>query len=313
MNTTIVDRKTGGAGADAELRAAMAALDAEARTSWYDQAWRTAQAEVMTTQIFEGFAHETILPLLADVETVGLGDRITIEEVRGLEVFWIANGGQIDASRLTEQVWELRRDKVGYHVYELQENMQSGFSHNAGRLVDLAVQQMDAAINRRLFGLYQAAIPGSGSPYYISGAGVSLPALDTAITEVQDESLDDRVTIVGRRTMTNQIVTELRNENGFTPATNEQLLQGILGQYMGANIVALKNYKDARGRPYIPGNELIVCSPGAAKVGFWGGLTNQEWDEQGGDYWHSKGTRSVGMALRKASWVRRVVDTSRNP
>jgi hypothetical protein len=290
----------------------MAALDAEARENWYDPEWRAAQAAIMSTQIYEGFAHETILPLLAEVETVGLGDRITIEEVRGLEVFWVAVGGQIDASVLTEKVWELRRDTVGYHVYELSENMQSGFARNAAQLVNLAITQMDAAINKRLFGLYQAAIPSIASPYYITGAGLSLPALDTAITEVQDESLDDKVTIVGRRTMTNQIITELRDQNGFTPATNEQLLQGILGSYMGAEIVALKNYKDALGRAYIPGNELIVCSSNAAKVGFWGGLTTQEWDEQGGSYWHAYGRRSVGMALRKAAWVRRIVDTSRS-
>lgn len=313
MNTLIIDGSTAAAGEDAQLRADMAALDAEAKANWWDQDWRKAQAASIATTIYEGFAHENILPEMADVQTVDEGDTISIDEVRGLEVFWVATGGQIDESTITEKTWDLRPDRIGFHVTELNEKMRSGFSRSAAQLTSLAIQQMDAAVNKRLFGLYQAAIPGSTSPYYISGAGLSLPALDTAITEVQDEAMSDDITIIGRATMTNQIITELRDQNGFTPATNEELLRGILGSYMGAKIVKLRNYKDSRGRPFIPGNELMVTTPTAAKVGFFGGLFNQEWSEQGGFYWHDFGYRNVGMALRKKAWVRRIVDTSRNP
>lgn len=298
---------------EAELRAQAAELDAEARELWWDADWRHAQAATIATTIYEGFAHENLLPLMADVQNVEMGDRITVEDVRGLDVFWIATGGQIDESTIQDRTWELRSDRLGFHVTELNEKMQSGFSRASSLLVNLAIQQMDAAINKRLFGLYQAAIPGSSSPYYISGSGLSLPALDTAITEVKDEAMTDDITIMGRATMTDQIITELQDLNGFTPATNEDLLQGILARYRGARIVSFKNFKDSRNRPFIPGNEMIVAAPGAAKVGFWGGLNNQEWSEQGGFYWHEFGYRSVGMALHKKSWVRRIVDTSRNP
>lgn len=314
MNTNTINGSTAaGAGEEAQVRAAMAALDAEAAEYWWDRDWRAVQAATIARTIYEGFAHENLLNLMADVKNVALGDRIMVEEVRGLEVFWISTGGQIDESTITDKSWELRRDRIGYHVTELNEKMESGFARASAQLVNLAISQMDAAINKRLFGLYQAAIPGSSSPYYISGAGLSLPALQTAISEVADESLDGRVAIIGRRVMTDQIIRELQDQNGFLPATNEQMLQGILGSYWGAPIITLKNYRDARGRPFIPGNEMIVTAPDAATVGFWGGLRSQEWSEQGGFYWHNFGYRNVGMALSKKSWVRRIVDTSRNP
>ena len=314
MNTFQIDgRASAGTSEEAQVRAAMARLDAEANEHWWDQEWRTAQARTIATTSYEGFAHENLLPLLADVQTVSKGHRITVEDVRGLDVFWINNGGQIDESTIQDRVWDLRPDRLGYHVTELNEKMQSGFSRSSSLLVSLAIKQMDAAINKRLFGLYQAAIPGNSSPYYISGAGLSLPALDQAITEVKDEAMTDDVSIIGRATMTDQIITELQDRNGFTPATNEDLLQGVLARYRGARIVSLKNYRDSRNRPFIPGNEMIVAAPGAAKVGFWGGLESQEWSEQGGFYWHNFGHRQVGMALAKKAWVRRIVDTTRNP
>lgn len=297
----------------AAIRAREAELDAQAAEHWFDRDFREARAKEIASIIYEGFQHEQILPELAEVEYADKGDRITFEEVRGLEVFYVSGGGRIDESTIDEKVWEMRRDRIGYHVTEYDEKMESGFSHSAGQIVDLAIQQMDAGVNKRLFGLYQAAIPGSSSPYYVSGAGLSLPALRTAITEVKDAARSNDVTILGRSTMVDQIIYELQDANGFTPATNEELARGILGQFQGAKIVSLLNYLDSRGRPFIPGNELIVTTPGAAKVGFWGGLRSQEWSEQGGFYWHNFGYRVFGMVLRKKSWVRRFVDTSRNP
>lgn len=293
--------------------AAEAEINAEAQTMWWDDKWRAAQAATISTTIYEGFRHENLLPILADVRNVQRGDIIRVEDVRGLDVFWTSHGGRIDESTIFDRAWNLRPDRLGYHVTELNEKMQSGFARSSQLLVNLAVQQMDAAINKRLFGLYQAAIPGSSSPYYVSGAGLSLPALDTGIVEVKDDAITDDVAIIGRSTMTQQIITQLEDKAGFTPTTNEEMLQGILGRYRGCPIISLKNYRDSRGRSIIPGNELIVAAKGAATVGFWGGLTTQEWSEQGGFYWHNFGYRDVGMALSKKSWVRRYVDTSRNP
>lgn len=312
MATIIINNDTLAGAEDGDLRAMAAAKDAEARTNWFDDSWRAAEAAVMAEEIYFGFQTENLLGMMAEVENVNEGDRITVDEITGLQVFYVATGGQIDESSLSEKTWTMTQDYIGYHVVELVEKLRSGFSRRSGIIVDLAVQQMIAAINRRLWGLYAQAIPGLASPYYVEGNGVSLPALTTCITEVQDESQSDTVTIMGRRTMTNQIITELMDQNGFTPETNEEMLRrGKLGTYFGANIVALTNYKDARRRSYIPANELIVSSPNAAKVGFWGGMYGEEYNEQGGFYWHNFARRTIGMALRRPEYVRRIVDTSR--
>lgn len=309
MNTIIVPGTAGSEQAEA-LRKITAKVNADAEANWHNPEWRRAFAQTFTTTIMEGFTHENILNYLAEVETVGIGDRITVEEVKGLEVFWVSNGGQIDVSRITSEVWELPRDFIGFHVYELNQKMRTNFSRAASQITSLAIGQIDAAINSRLLRLYQAVIDNA-SPYYIGGAGLSLSALNTAITEVQDISKSDVVTIVGRGTMTAQIMDQLAELNGFTPETNETVLRtGRIGTYRGANIVRLPNHRDANGASFVPANELYVAARDAAKVGFWGGLETQEWSEQGGWYWHAMGVRTAGFTVHKPEHVRRIVDTS---
>ena len=311
MNTHIVNSTKGRSKDAAELRAKIAAADADAKENWFDPEWRRERAKDIATTIYEGFDHESFIDLLADTEYVDDGEDITIEDVRGLEAFWISEGGTIDASRLVERVWRLRPDQIGYHVFENEEKMRSGFSRKSSQLVSLAINQMDAGINQRYLALCQAAIPSSSSPYYIGTSGLSLPALNTGITEVQDSTLSDEVSIVGRATMVNQIMDELADQNGFTPETNEEMLRlGRLGTYRGANIIRLRNFRDARDRPFFPANELYIVGKDASKVGFWGGLTSKEWDEPGGDYWHNKGKRKAGMVVHKPKNLRRYVDTS---
>lgn len=310
-NTALITGRGSGRGERAKLREQMAILDAEVKANWYDPAYRAKKIEDVAQTIFEGFMHENLLPLMTTVETADEGERITIEEVKGLETFWVSIGGQIDQSVLTEEVWELQRDYIGFHVAELEEKIRSGFSRTTATLIQLAIDQMDAAINQRLFALFQAAIPGISSPFYVGTAGLSLPALNTAITEVQDESKSDMVSLVGRATMVNQIMDELADLNGFTPETNEEMLRlGRIGSYRGANIVKLRNHRDKDGNSFVPANELMVVGTDASKTGFWGGMISKEWVEQGGWHWHHLGRRTVGMALNHPERVRRVVDTS---
>lgn len=297
-------------GKDADLAEKIAILDAEARENWYDDEWRAEHIHDVQATIFEGFTHESLLNLMSTVETVEDGERILIEEVKGLKVWFVASGGQIDESVITSETAELRRDYVGYHVNERTDKIRSGFSRQMASMASLAISQMDAAINQRLLGAFQAAITNV-SPYYISGAGLSLPALNTAITEVVDESLDGPTSVVGRGTMVDQIVNELQDLNGFTPATNEEILRtGRLGEYRGTNIIRLKNHKDADGNSFFPANEMFVVGADASKCGFWGGMHSAEWTTPEGFYSNILGVRTFGCAVIRPERARRIVDTS---
>lgn len=295
----------------AEARRVIEAANAEAAARWDDPAFHREIAAEMSTVIYWGFNHENILSLMTEVETVGLNDRITIREVRGLKVFWVALGGYIDQSTLFSHVVELQKDQVGFHLSESEDKMIGGFVEAANDIQSLAIQTMDAAMQVRLLGLFQAAIPSS-SPYYVTGAGLSLAALDTALTEVMEETQTLEVpAIVGRASMINQIFNDLLASNNFTPNTNEELLRtGLIGTYKGANVVRLRNYKNDANVSYFPGNEMYVIGRDASKFGFWGGLTTKEWTEQGGWYWHLMGRRLAGGLLYRPERVRRIVDSS---
>lgn len=295
------------------LLEAVAAKDKEAFERWDDPAWRKLMAAEITRTIYEGFTHENLLELMAEVERVGEGDRITMREVRGLEVFWVSRGGTIDQSTIDAEEWELREDFIGFHVSEMEDKIRAGFTENAAGLADLAIRQMDAEINLRLLRLYQTGIP-LGSDYYVGTPGLTLTVINDAIRDVQDETMDDMPAIIGRSSMTNQILDEIQNSGFFTPETNEQILRlGVLGTYRGCRIIKLRNYKDARKRPFFPKNELYVAGRDAVLFGFWGGLITKEWTEQGGWYWHNLGRRTCGGVLHHPERVRRIVDTSITP
>lgn len=296
------------------LRQKIEKLNAEALENWDDPAWRRMMAQEIQETILEGFTHENLLNLMTTVETVGETGRIFVKETRGLQAFWIAKGGSIEASRLNTDVREMDRDTIGFRVYEFEDKIRNGFGETQASLVDLGIERLSAEVNLRMLRLFQAAIPNS-SPYYISGSGVSLTALDTALNEVFDETRDGAVTIVGRRTMIGQVADALSAGpyGGFLPETNEEILRtGVIGTYKGARFVQLTNYKDDQDVSFFPANEMYVLGRDASKAGFWGGLLSREWTDENW-YWNYAARRDFGAMVHRPERLRRIVDTSIAP
>jgi hypothetical protein len=294
------------------LRKKVAQLNEQARLNFEDSKWRLERAQEMTQTIYEGFQHENLLALMAQVENLPFEGRSFVKEVRGLKAFWLARGAHIEASTLRADVMEIPRDIIGFHVTEFQEKLETNFAETAATLVDLAIQRMDAAVNQRALSLFQAAVPDT-SPYYAHGNGVSLGAINSALAAVRDASRTREVTIIGRPTMTEQIMDELLgssyNGSGFLPATNEEMvLRGVLGTYRGARIVSLTNYLDENDEPFFPGNELYVMSTDASKFAFWGGMRTKEYIEEDNWYWHYLAKKEFGGVVHRPDRIRRIVD-----
>lgn len=300
----------------AELRRKVDALNAEAQENWNNPTWRGEMAQQVTETIQEGFDHENLLSLLTEVEHAPTNGRVTVKDVRGLRAFWTARGGYIEASTIRSDVMEIPRDMIGFHVYEFEDKLQSNFAETQATLVDMGIKRMDAEVNLHVLRLMQAAVDNT-SPYYISGAGLSLAALNTGLREVADETRDaSEITIIGRRTMVDQIIDELVSGNyaAYLPQTNEDLLRrGVLGTYRGAKIVALKNFKDDEDVSFFPANEMFVVAKDASKFAFWGDLQSKEWSEQDNWYWHYMARLDFGGVVTRPERLRRIVDTSIAP
>jgi len=304
-----------------ELREKLDAVNREAASKWDDPAWRREMAAGMTESIYWGFEHENLLSLFAQVENAPFDGRVFVKETRGLRAFWVARGGYIESSTIHSEVVEIPRDTIGFHVYEMEDKLRTNFGETQATLVDLGGQRMDAEVNLRVLRLFQAAVPSS-SPYYITGAGLNLTSLNTALREIKDQvaspGINNDVTIFGRATMTDQIIDRLMgtssNGSGFLLETNEQLLRsGVLGTYRGARIVTLRNYLDDGNTSFFPANELYVVSRDAAKFAFWGGLLSKEYTEDDNWYWHYLARRDFGGLVHRPQRVRRIVDTSTAP
>lgn len=280
-------------------------VNADAKANWEDEKWRREMAGLLTQSILEGFTFETFYDQILEVERVGFDDRVVLDEETGLKVFFIAKGGHIEASAMVSESMEIPRDTLAFHVYEFEDKMQSNFAKSAATLRNLAVRRLDWGINKQIKALIEAAIPGTSSPYYWEGSGVSQTALNTAIREVRDESPSGQITVYGRSTMVDQIA----DFTGFANEALEEIRQrGRLGVYRGAQIVQVRNWKDEDGASFIPANELYVVSQDAGMFAMYGGLKSKDYVEDDNWYWHYVGRQDFGGALKRPERVRRFVD-----
>lgn len=299
---------------EAAFRDYVAKANKEAQDNWDDPAWHKSYAAALTGAIYEGFAHENILALIANVENLDKAGRSFVSETRGLKVHWMAKGGKPEASFIDTKRFEITGDTIAFHVYDFEEKMQSNFAESTATMIDLSVERMDATINQRVFSLFQDAAPSSNANDNWT-SGFSLATLNTALAQVRDRSRTRDVSIVGRATMTDQIIDELVGSGtgytGYLPSTNEDLLKrGVLGSYRGANIVTINNYLDEDDVPFIPGNELFVVAKDASKFAYWGGIESKEWTEPDNWYWHYIAKRLFGGVVHKTDRIHRFVDPS---
>ena len=296
-------------------------LNLIARDNWDDPTWRREMAQELTETIYLGFEHENLLGYMTQVENADFDERVFVKEVRGLRAFFVARGGYIESSSVHSEVFEITRETVGFHVYEEEDKLRTNFAETQATLVELGVQRLDATVNSWFFTGLQAAVP-EGAPNYhlvddLSTSGLGL--LNTALTAVRDVSRDWEVAIVGRSTMTDQIVNALlgvstQSGAGFFPETNEDLLRrGVLGVYRGARIISLKNYLDDTGMPYFPANELWVIGRDASKFAFFGGMLSKEWIENAAWEWHYLARRDAGFVVHRPLRSARIVDSSIAP
>jgi len=309
-NFSIVDPHGRTSEERAAYRAKIDRVNAEARDNWSNPQWRREMAQQMTEAIYHGFQHENLLSLMAEVENLPFEGRSFVKETRGLRAFWVARGGYIEASTIHSEIMEIQRDTIGFQVYEFEDKLITNFAETQATLVNLGIQRLDAEINNRVLATFEAAATGAS---LVNTADLTLAALNTALSEVRDESNNFNVTIVGRAPMTEKILDLILGGNGtgYLPTTNESLIRsGVLGQYRGANIVTLKNWKDDTESPFFPGNELYVMSSDASKFAFFGGLMSKEWVEDDNWYWHYLARRDFGGVVHRPERLRRIVDAS---
>ena len=123
-------------------KVAMEEINQIAKDNWHDPEWRREMAAVLTESILEGFELQSFFDQIVDVERVGFDDRVYLEEMTGLKVFFIAKGGNIEASSIVSETITLPRDTLGFHVYEFEDKLLSGFGETMSRLRSLAASPL---------------------------------------------------------------------------------------------------------------------------------------------------------------------------
>lgn len=302
-----------------EYQALIRAVNEEARSNWDNLQWRQERAADIRDQIEFNFESESLFREVITYRNLNFEDRRIIRQTRGLKAFWLARGGYIEESQLRTSEFELPRDMIGFHVSEQEDKLRINFAETSAELVRLGTLRLEAEMNRRLVQLMEAAVP-PGSPFYVSGAGLSQTAVNAALDGVADMgggtgpggtgtggALGSGITLLGRQTMTGQIT----NFTGYSNETLEEIRQrGRLGVYRGGNIQTVTNYLDDDNVPYMPANELWVLAGNAGEFDSFGGLLFKESTEDLNWYWHYVARRDVGGMIYFPWRIRRIVDTS---
>lgn len=296
---------------------AKAALDKEAMDNWDKPEWHREQAAILNDRFDYGFRFENLFGTYFEVREVGEFDIVTITERRGMQVFWTARGGYIDETQLKTERFDVPRDTIGFHVSEFEDKLRANYAETIEELVSLALQRLDAEVNRRMFNLMQAAIPSS-SPYYVNATtGLTKAELDTALREVQDavrpnNGVRPPVTIAGRATMIDKISDVVTDPAAlFDPGATAEIRQmGRLGVYRGANIVRIDNYTDENDASFIPEDELWVFGGTVGVFAKYGGMRTKNWVENTVDYYHARGRMDAGGVVYAPQRARRIVDGS---
>lgn len=290
-------------------------LNSEARENWTNEGWHRQVAADIANTLDYGFTFDNNFSGYFQTETVGEFDRPVLRERRGLKVFYTSRGGYIDESQIRDELWQLPRDTLGFHVSEHSDKLRMNFATSMQDMVNLGEQRLDAEVNRRIFSMLQEAVP-AGSPSYVTTAGLTKAELDAALREVRDSLKPNGmgpvpVTIIGRASMVDQI-SEFNL--GFDPeATAEIRAKGRLGVYRAANVVQIINYTDEDGFSYIPANELWIFGGTVGKFVLYGGMQVKSWEENTVDYRHYRARRDVGGLVHHPEQARRIVDTSVTP
>ena len=296
----------------AEAKELAGKLDQEARDNWDSEAWHRQVAADLASSLDYGFVFENLFSNYIETETVGEFDRVILRERRGLKVFYTSRGGYVDESQLRNEMWELPRDTLGFHVSEHIDKLRANFSETIADLATLGQSRLEAEVNRRILTLAQSAITSS-SPYYVATAGLSATDLNHAVRQVRDAIKPDGVgaipvTIIGRAAMIDKMADIIPT---FSPVAIEEVRQkGFLGHYKGAQVIVIRNYADEDGNSYLPGNEMWVMGGTAGKFAMYGGLTVKSWDENAVDYRHYRARKDVGGLIHHPEQLRRIVDSS---
>lgn len=297
-----------------ELAQIKDAVNAEWRQYHDYPEYQRELASVLVENFDYGFTFEDLFGTYMDTEQVGFDDRPEIRERRGLRVFHVARGGQIEQSTITTQAWELPRDGIGFHVAEHEDKLAVGFADSLADLVRLGNDRLSAERKRWLFSLLQTAT-SSAQTTTVNGLSSNQAALNTAIRTVKDAVLPTGqarlpITIIGRAPMVDQI-------SSFTgygwEALEEIRILGRLGTYRGANIVEVLNYVDENNVSYIPANVLFVLSATAGKFVTYGQPKVKNWQAGGSEYLHTSVKIELGGVVHHPERVAVIADSSVSP
>jgi len=196
-------------------------------------------------------------------------DEVYISLPGKVSVYYASSTSDVMRQVWSERKWRVPRFAVkGSYKYSKIE-LRNGFLPAVEDMVDEITNQLKVEIQKAIVATIKASLTGS---YLINTNSTNFETdLNTAITNVQDNTLTGQCYIIGRRQMLLRVA-----QLGASEALKEERDKyGIVGRYHDADLKPVP--KVGRGQEaLLDTNELIVCAPDWGKFVYYGDVEQDE-------------------------------------
>lgn len=244
----------------------LALAEACKSVNWDDPKERRAVALTVLRHVKIDIEKEDLLPLIADVENVPLGQTIQWAVRKGMKAYVHEPGTAAPRSHITQKTLSIQSEMVSVHPEIELGQLKSG---RYGSLAEMKTMAKDELLGQRytvIWNTLRGSIAAGSANYWQMNTTDSLQArkdvLVSGINYCEDQQGGPIKAIIGRRSILG-FVTELP---GYAETTLSKIdNDGFLGSFRGIPLIAMKQYTDLYGINQIQADTIYIVKSGTIK------------------------------------------------
>lgn len=198
-------------------------------------------AQILSYVINDGFSRRVeYLEQIADVKRTGIGEKAQFKiEIENLKAMFQAKGATTERSRVSSKYVSLDTDEVSIRPVVDFYELQSG-KVDFSKIAQDAIVELELAIVKRIQNTVYDAFSAMSTPNYAQGAGVTKGSFDPILYAMS--RVAGSTAVMGDIEALSKI-TSLAGFNNRVPdaLAIEHNQNGMLGTYLGANLMKLNN------------------------------------------------------------------------
>lgn len=219
---------------------------------------RRAISELVAELVNEEIKDFDLVNFLFETDTGNLEDKHYLKDLAGVNVYWVATGGDVLTQKFSGSIFEIPKATVAGRVRYSTQELKAGFVSTVENMVSELTKELKVQIQKYAADLYTTACAGT---YTLSATAATLEAvLDTALNAVYENTEKSTVYILGRRNTLTQV-----SKLGASEVTKEERDKyGIIARFHDAELKPVP-LVGRNKTALLPENRLFVVAADCGK------------------------------------------------